>query len=208
QISKKSRLQFLPNDKFPPKGMNEKRYIELLMGQGCQICMFSKNCKVFWEFGIRCCLNCFKDKTLKVDLIKSYLSQYPHEILDIIPYFKGLEMKYYWMGQLSFELYQYLLSFSKNDLTNLHYWLDYKKNMFDSVMEYAELPHSSLYFLYFYLHLHSKRLIASNITEYLSCSEDGLNTKIISHYDNSKKTEKQKKDFRKHDKYQKGQNML
>src|ERR1700728_2455794 len=37
QIWEKSRLQFTKN-KPPPKGMDEKKYIELLMTEGCQTC--------------------------------------------------------------------------------------------------------------------------------------------------------------------------
>ena len=57
QIWKKSRLQFTKN-KPPPKGMDEKKYIELLMTEGCQTCKRVKECKIYWEFGIRRCKKC------------------------------------------------------------------------------------------------------------------------------------------------------
>ena len=63
QIWKKSRLQFTKRNS-PPKGMEEKKYIELLMTKGCQICKRVKECKIYWEFEIRCCKRCFLKKTV------------------------------------------------------------------------------------------------------------------------------------------------
>src|SRR5687768_16300054 len=51
QIWKESRLQFMPKENMPPpKGMNEKQYVEILMTKrGCQICKRSRDCKIYWE---------------------------------------------------------------------------------------------------------------------------------------------------------------
>ncbi len=67
QIWKETRLQFMPEEDMPPpKGMNEKQYVELLMTErGCQLCKRNKKCKIFWKFGVRCCIKCFFEKTLK-----------------------------------------------------------------------------------------------------------------------------------------------
>ncbi|RIA99429.1 hypothetical protein C1645_730881 [Glomus cerebriforme] len=91
QIWKVSRLKFmLKEDMPPPEGMNEKKYVELLMMErGCQICKRVKLCKIYWEFEVRSCEECF--------LIKA-------------------------------------VNLSKE---NLKSWLDDKKLIFDSIMEYA-----------------------------------------------------------------------
>jgi hypothetical protein len=65
QIWKNSRLQFTERRKPPPKGMNERKYVELLMEErGCQICKRNKKCKIYWVFEVRCCEGCFIDKTI------------------------------------------------------------------------------------------------------------------------------------------------
>src|SRR5687768_15996287 len=48
QIWKESRLQFMPKEDMPPpKGMNEKQYVELLMTKrGCQFCKRNESCKI------------------------------------------------------------------------------------------------------------------------------------------------------------------
>src|SRR5581483_10642906 len=63
RIWKKSSLQFTISEP-PPKGMDEKIYIELLMTKGCQICKQIKECEIYWEFEIRCCKKCFLKKTV------------------------------------------------------------------------------------------------------------------------------------------------
>ena len=65
-IWKNSRLQFIPERrKSPPEGMNEKKYVELLMeNRGCQICKRSKKCKIYWVFEVRCCEACFVTKAI------------------------------------------------------------------------------------------------------------------------------------------------
>jgi hypothetical protein len=67
QIWKESRLQFMPEEDMPPpKGMNEKKYVELLMTErGCQICKRVKSCNIHWEFEVRCCEECFLKKTVQ-----------------------------------------------------------------------------------------------------------------------------------------------
>ncbi|CAG8665653.1 1766_t:CDS:2 [Funneliformis mosseae] len=237
QIWKKSRLKFLPKKKMPPpKGMDEKRYVELLVGRDCQICKIKKQCNIYWEFGVRCCLKCFNEKTLKIDIIESQMMwKYPKElrdIFDIIPYYDGVDMKYYWMGQISFELYQYL-SFLRNDLSNLQSWLNDKKHVFNSIMKYAEAAEENQY-LYawnfwkpwpsFKIPLRRRGSFSPHkspflfpyiIAKYLS--KDESNTINNSHYDDSDELKKNKfakpkkkkktKYFRKHDNYQKGKNL-
>src|SRR6266498_3615956 len=47
-------------DMPPPKGMNEKQYVELLMKErGCQICKCNIRCEIYWVFEVRCCIKCF-----------------------------------------------------------------------------------------------------------------------------------------------------
>ena len=64
QIWKESRLQFMSKEDIPPpEGMSEEKYVELLMmEQGCQICKRVKECRIYWEFEIRCCEKCFSKK--------------------------------------------------------------------------------------------------------------------------------------------------
>src|ERR1043165_7487916 len=66
QIWKVSRLQFMPEvDMPPPEGMSEEKYIEILLTErGCQICRRSKKCKIYWVFNVRCCEECFNNKTV------------------------------------------------------------------------------------------------------------------------------------------------
>ena len=66
QIWKVSRLQFMPEvDMPPPEGMSEEKYIEILLTErGCQICRCSKKCKIYWVFEVRCCEECFNNKTV------------------------------------------------------------------------------------------------------------------------------------------------
>jgi hypothetical protein len=51
----------------PPEGMSEEKYILLLLKErGCQICKERYiGCKIYWEFGIRCCEKCFLKKAVK-----------------------------------------------------------------------------------------------------------------------------------------------
>jgi hypothetical protein len=67
QIWRKSRLQFIPKEDMPPpKGMSEEKYVELLMTErGCQVCKRTKECKIYWEFIIRCCYKCYSIKTTR-----------------------------------------------------------------------------------------------------------------------------------------------
>jgi hypothetical protein len=67
QIWKKSRLKFMPKENMPPpEGMSEEKYAELLMTErGCQICKRTKECKIYWEFAIRCCKECHTDNTIR-----------------------------------------------------------------------------------------------------------------------------------------------
>src|SRR3954454_21553921 len=66
QIWKESRLKFMPKENMlPPKGMSEEKYVELLMTErGCQVCKRNKVCEIHWEFGVRCCYNCFSKNTI------------------------------------------------------------------------------------------------------------------------------------------------
>src|SRR6266540_1581941 len=83
-----------------------------------------------------------KRKIGKSEIGKSKVEKFiKNKLLDIIPYHDihdiGL-IKYYWMEQMDFELSQ-CLSFFRYGLSekSLKSWLNNKKNMFDSIMEYA-----------------------------------------------------------------------
>lgn len=67
EIWKKSRLQFIPKEDMPPpKGVSEEKYVKLLMTErGCQVCKHNKECKIYWEFLIRCCRKCYSIKTIR-----------------------------------------------------------------------------------------------------------------------------------------------
>ncbi|CAI2174119.1 17876_t:CDS:2 [Funneliformis geosporum] len=135
QIWKKSRLKFMTNDLMPPpNGMNEKCYVELLITErGCQICKINKKCKIYWEFGVRCCSKCFSEKTI---MVESYVD-YPRDLLEIMPFINKYGNMYYWKERLDFDCDQYT-SFFHGYLSNLQSWLDVKKNKFDSIMKYAK----------------------------------------------------------------------
>ncbi|CAG8644395.1 6260_t:CDS:2, partial [Funneliformis mosseae] len=86
QIWKKSRLTF--------------------MGHVC------KHCTIYWAFGVRCCSECFNEKTV------TNIMDYPQELIDIMPFYNKYDDKYYWKEQLDLELNQYM-SISHGRLSNL-----------------------------------------------------------------------------------------
>ncbi|CAB4391039.1 unnamed protein product [Rhizophagus irregularis] len=136
QIWKESRLNFMPKEDMPPpEGMSEEKYAELLMTErGCQICKRTKECKIYWEFAIRCCKECHSNKT--VSRIRLIDIECPSEFVDIMPYtHTGFTIcnKYYWKEQLDSAYSQYYgLSKKKKEI-----WLNNKKQIFDSIMNYV-----------------------------------------------------------------------
>ncbi|CAB4377935.1 unnamed protein product [Rhizophagus irregularis] len=137
QIWKESRLQFIPKEDMPPpEGMNEEKYVLLLMTErGCQICKKNKECKIYWEFEVRCCKSCFTVNTISKDIIKTKYSQ---EFLDIIPYrhhvgFFDNEILY-WEKQIDL-IYSKYCNLPKE---NLQSWLNDRKHIFNSIMEYSK----------------------------------------------------------------------
>src|SRR4051794_39947580 len=68
QIWKESRLKFIPEENMsPPEGMSEEKYVELLMMErSCQVCKRSKECEIYWEFGVRCCDKCFNKVSIYI----------------------------------------------------------------------------------------------------------------------------------------------
>ncbi|RIA86025.1 hypothetical protein C1645_741142 [Glomus cerebriforme] len=98
QIWKKSRLHFVPKEDIPrPEGMGETKYAELLMiEQGCQVCKQVMRCKIYWDFEVRCCKECFFKKTV------TELDNYPKELFDIMPYVIYDNERYYWIEQIDY----------------------------------------------------------------------------------------------------------
>ncbi|GBC09503.1 hypothetical protein RclHR1_08910007 [Rhizophagus clarus] len=137
QIWKESRLKFMPKEDLPPpEGMSEEKYAELLVTErGCQICKRTKECKIYWEFTIRCCKRCFYKKTIsRIELIMKI--KCPLEFINIMPcahvgYF--FCEKYYWKEQVDLAYSQYY-GLSKKRKKN---WLKDKKQEFDSIMNYV-----------------------------------------------------------------------
>ncbi|RIA89832.1 hypothetical protein C1645_824228 [Glomus cerebriforme] len=158
QIWKESRLKFIPNEDMPPpKGMNEEKYVELLMiERGCQICKRSKECKIYWEFAVRCCSNCYSNKTISLSNLTRGINC-PRKFIDIIPFIHSGYIyckRYYWKDQIVFEYSQYYGLSKKSK----KFWLDNKKRMFDSIMNYAEQREFKTRehgFIFFYPHSHS-----------------------------------------------------
>ncbi|CAB4391048.1 unnamed protein product [Rhizophagus irregularis] len=136
QIWKESRLNFMPKEVMPPpEGMTEKKYVELLMTErGCQICKRITECKIYWEFEVRCCEKCRNKKTIYRHELTLKM-KYPSEFTNIMPYTDYGIGNYYWIEQIDLAYSQY------NNLSkeNLQSWLNDKKRTFDSIMEYAEL---------------------------------------------------------------------
>ncbi|RIA99425.1 hypothetical protein C1645_869986 [Glomus cerebriforme] len=137
QIWKESRLQFIPNEDLPPpEGMSEEKYVELLMMErGCQICKRNKICKIYWEFAIRCCSSCHLNKTIcRNKLIRA--SNCPLEFVNVMPFTKDTDFscEYNWIEQIDHAYSQYY-GLSKE---NKKFWLDDKKHVFDSIMEYSK----------------------------------------------------------------------
>ncbi|UZO21587.1 uncharacterized protein OCT59_013974 [Rhizophagus irregularis] len=136
QIWKKSRLEFMPKEDMPPpEGMSEEKYAVLLMAErGCQICKQTKECKIYWEFTIRCCKKCFyKNAISRFDLIIKI--KCPLEFVNIMPcthtgYF--FCKKYYWKEQVDLAYSQYYGLLRKEKKI----WLDGKKQVFDSIINY------------------------------------------------------------------------
>lgn len=52
-----------------PKGLNERQYVNLLSGKGCQVrpCTQNLTKKVYWAYMLRMCESCFKDTTQRQD---------------------------------------------------------------------------------------------------------------------------------------------
>ncbi|CAB4411397.1 unnamed protein product [Rhizophagus irregularis] len=100
QIWKESRLKFMPKEEMPPpEGMSEEKYAELLMTErGCQICKQIRECKIYWESEVRCCVICFYEKIVsRINLITK--TKCSLEFVNIMPcahtgYFYC--KKYYW----------------------------------------------------------------------------------------------------------------
>ncbi|GBC23130.2 hypothetical protein GLOIN_2v1868709 [Rhizophagus irregularis DAOM 181602=DAOM 197198] len=137
EIWKKSRLQFIPKEDIPPpKGMSEEKYVQLLMiERGCQVCKRIKECKIYWEFAIRCCHKCYSIKTVtRFELTRINC---PTEFISILPYTHvGFIVcsKYYWIEQVDLAYYHYYnLSKSKKKI-----WLKNRKRIFDSIMNYVK----------------------------------------------------------------------
>ncbi|CAB4391036.1 unnamed protein product [Rhizophagus irregularis] len=118
QIWKISRLQFMPKEDMPPpEGMSEEKYVRLLITErGCQICKKTKECKIYWEFEVRCCEKCFLKKTSS-----------------IMPCVRVHKL-HYWKEQIDFVYSQYC-GLSRE---NLQTWLDDRKHMLDSLIKYVE----------------------------------------------------------------------
>ncbi|CAB4410888.1 unnamed protein product [Rhizophagus irregularis] len=118
QIWKISRLQFMPKEGMPPpEGMSEEKYVRLLITErGCQICKKTKECKIYWEFEVRCCEKCFLEKTSS-----------------IMPCVRVHKL-HYWKEQIDL-LYSQYCGLSRE---NLQTWLDDKKRMLDSLIKYVE----------------------------------------------------------------------
>ncbi|GES83991.1 hypothetical protein GLOIN_2v1868709 [Rhizophagus clarus] len=138
QIWKESRLKFMPKEDMPPpEGMSEEKYAELLMTErGCQICKRTIKCKIYWEFAIRCCEECHSNKTIRRSLLIGNINC-PEEFVDIMPYTHMSDFivcrRYYWIEQIDFAYSQYYsLSKKKKKI-----WLDDKKIVLDSIMNYA-----------------------------------------------------------------------
>ncbi|CAG8739782.1 10136_t:CDS:2, partial [Funneliformis caledonium] len=71
EIWKASREMFLPYLQLPPPdGMTERQYVRLVLERGCQFCGKTKIRKVYWEFLVRCCEDCLKERTLRKEDIK------------------------------------------------------------------------------------------------------------------------------------------
>ncbi|RGB41611.1 hypothetical protein C1646_810567 [Rhizophagus diaphanus] len=118
QIWKTSRLQFMPKEDMPPpEGMSEEKYVRLLITErGCQICKKTKECKIYWEFEVRCCEKCFLKKTSS-----------------IMPCVRVHKL-HYWKEQIDFVYSQYC-GLSRE---NLQTWLNDRKHMLDSLIKYVE----------------------------------------------------------------------
>ncbi|RIA99415.1 hypothetical protein C1645_811442 [Glomus cerebriforme] len=134
QIWRESRLKFIPNETIPPpEGMSEEKYVELLMMErGCQICKHAKKCEIYWQFEIRCCEKCLKNKTIERFKLTIEM-KYPLELINILPYTEYKYSKYYWIDQIYLAYNQYY-GLSKE---NLQSWLDDKKPKFHSIMKYV-----------------------------------------------------------------------
>ncbi|KAJ9605028.1 hypothetical protein H2200_010417 [Cladophialophora chaetospira] len=71
-----------------PKGLTEKKYVELLAGRGCQNAKCSKGetQKVHWLFQLRLCTDCFAEKTMRVDeLSRQRQHSFPDTGYEIVP---------------------------------------------------------------------------------------------------------------------------
>ncbi|CAG8515594.1 12722_t:CDS:2 [Racocetra persica] len=75
EIWRASRTAYLPHLQMsPPEGMTERQYVKLVLERGCQFCDRSKIRKVYWEFFVRSCEDCLRERiSRKEDLLPEYM---------------------------------------------------------------------------------------------------------------------------------------
>ncbi|RIB28276.1 hypothetical protein C2G38_2137422 [Gigaspora rosea] len=103
-IWKSSREHFTAfKDMDPPKGMSQKRFVQLLnFGKGCEICKSKeKKVQIYWPAFVRSCKDCILEKA-KSALQLEYEHQIDKSIIDGIPPLvpcpdDGGKTQYYWL---------------------------------------------------------------------------------------------------------------
>ncbi|KAF0348686.1 f-box domain contaning protein [Gigaspora margarita] len=74
EIWRASRAEYLPFLQMPPPdGMSERQYIRLVFERGCQFCGKGKIRKVYWEYNVRSCEQCLKERTIRQDEIQKQI---------------------------------------------------------------------------------------------------------------------------------------
>ncbi|KAF0393979.1 f-box domain contaning protein [Gigaspora margarita] len=116
KIWQQSRHKFMPYRILgPPKGMNERDYIRLLIEEKCLFCgKKSRTSKIYWDIGVRACISCFKKRTTTgYQLFCS--DPTACKILRFIPYTKAKNgTKTYWKFLIKSKINEYNSLFEKD----------------------------------------------------------------------------------------------
>ncbi|CAG8475768.1 8195_t:CDS:2 [Dentiscutata erythropus] len=128
EIWRASRTSYLPYLQMsPPEGMTERQYVKLVLERGCQFCDRSKIRKVYWEFFVRSCEDCLKDRIQrKEDLLPEFMND-GRSSDDVIA---GLTYIPSWVRR------SYYMRNSRMCPSSL-YWID---DIIKTVEEYQNLP--------------------------------------------------------------------
>ncbi|RIA97091.1 hypothetical protein C1645_814473 [Glomus cerebriforme] len=147
QIWKTARINWLTNLRSPPSGISEQCYVFLhLIELGCQFCGNGKidprgpnlpceiPAKIYWCFRVRCCQQCFLERTITSKQIKEE-RRINIDVLQVLPYYvKNNRPVIYWKSQVEAAHQEYV----KLDRKDLNKWMHEKSIQLENLNKIAE----------------------------------------------------------------------